>query len=195
MDERRFTWYFLILVVFLGLSMTWSFSTGIFLIIAFSYIRILHASVKRGRSDSSAQSKALRTCAPHLVVYLLFEIASLIIIVSYRFPSVSQNIKKFCSILFIIIPPVINPIIYGLVSKELRGSIIKQFITHISLKKWKVLYPWLFPELFKIRVECFKSVYNKLTSITVWPDLIWFNINKCKYNTFVFISQFNIEYK
>ncbi|XP_053188114.1 olfactory receptor 2K2-like [Scomber japonicus] len=118
-----------------GLSMTWSLSTGIFLIIAFSYIRILHASVKRGRSDSSAQSKALRTCAPHLVVYLLFEIASLIIIVSYRFPSVSQNIKKFCSILFIIIPPVINPIIYGLVSKELRGSIIKQFITQVSCKK------------------------------------------------------------
>ncbi|XP_062288549.1 olfactory receptor 52D1-like [Scomber scombrus] len=120
---------------YIGLSMTWSLSTGIFLIIAFSYIRILHASIKLGRSDSSAQSKALRTCAPHLVVYLLFEIASVIIIVSQRFPSVSHNIKKFFSILLIIIPPAINPIIYGLVSKELRGSIIKQFITHVSHKK------------------------------------------------------------
>ncbi|XP_067463234.1 olfactory receptor 2K2-like [Thunnus thynnus] len=118
-----------------GLSMTWSLSTGVFLIIAFSYIRILHASVKQGRSDSGARSKAFQTCAPHLVVYVLFEIASVIIIVSHRFPSVSQNIKKFFSILVVIIPPAINPIIYGLVSKELRGSIIKHFTSQASRKK------------------------------------------------------------
>ncbi|XP_039474116.1 olfactory receptor 2K2-like [Oreochromis aureus] len=51
--------------------------------------------------------------------------ASLTIIVSYRFPLLSQNIKKFLSILFIIVPPAINPIIYGLVSKDLRMSIIR----------------------------------------------------------------------
>ncbi|KAM7373899.1 hypothetical protein PAMP_006589 [Pampus punctatissimus] len=118
-----------------GLSMSWSVSTGIFLIIAFSYIRILHASVKQGRSDSSVRSKAFQTCTPHLVVYLLFEIASVIIIVSHRFPSVPQNIKKFFSILFIIIPPAINPIIYGLVSKELRGSIIKHFTFQVCRKR------------------------------------------------------------
>uniref|UniRef100_A0A669DV86 G-protein coupled receptors family 1 profile domain-containing protein n=2 Tax=Oreochromis niloticus TaxID=8128 RepID=A0A669DV86_ORENI len=108
-----------------GLSMTWSVSTGMFLIIAFSYIRILCASVKQGRTDSRIRSKAFQTCASHLVVYVLFEIASLTIIVSYRFPLLSQNIKKFLSILFIIVPPAINPIIYGVVSKDLRMSIIR----------------------------------------------------------------------
>uniref|UniRef100_A0A671VAH3 G-protein coupled receptors family 1 profile domain-containing protein n=1 Tax=Sparus aurata TaxID=8175 RepID=A0A671VAH3_SPAAU len=103
-----------------GLSMTWSVSTGIFLIIAFSYIRILHASVTQSRTDSLVRSKAFQTCASHLVVYVLYEISSLVIIVSYRFPSASENIRKFLSILFIIIPPTINPIIYGLVSKEIR---------------------------------------------------------------------------
>ncbi|XP_037619500.1 olfactory receptor 2K2-like [Sebastes umbrosus] len=112
---------------FLGLSMTWSVSTSIFLIIAFSYFRILHASVKQGRADNAVRSKAFQTCAPHLVVYVLYEIASVVIIVSHRFPSLSQNIKKFFSLLFIIMPPAINPIIYGLVSKELRDSIIKHF--------------------------------------------------------------------
>ncbi|XP_068587724.1 olfactory receptor 2K2-like [Cebidichthys violaceus] len=53
--------------------------------------------------------------------------ASVVLIVSARFPSLSQNIKKFFSILFIIIPPAMNPIIYGLVSKEIRASIIKHF--------------------------------------------------------------------
>ncbi|GLD73390.1 olfactory receptor 2K2-like protein [Lates japonicus] len=85
-----------------GLSMTWSVSTGIFVIIAFSYFRILRASVKQG-GDSGVRT--------------------------------SKNVKKFFSILFIIMPPAINPVIYGLVSKELRSSIIKHFINQISLKK------------------------------------------------------------
>ncbi|KAL6094705.1 uncharacterized protein ACO6RY_16061 [Pungitius sinensis] len=50
-----------------------------------------------------------------------------IYVVSQRFPSLSQNIKKFVSILFIIIPPVLNPIIYGLVSKDIRANIIQHF--------------------------------------------------------------------
>uniref|UniRef100_A0A3Q0SPA8 G-protein coupled receptors family 1 profile domain-containing protein n=1 Tax=Amphilophus citrinellus TaxID=61819 RepID=A0A3Q0SPA8_AMPCI len=105
---------------------TASILTGIFFIIAFSYIRILHASLRRGRTDSGIRSKAFQTCASHLVVYVLYEIASLTIIVSYRFPLLSQNIKKFLSILYIIIPPAINPIIYGLASKDLR---VKVFIS------------------------------------------------------------------
>uniref|UniRef100_A0A3P8S2L6 Olfactory receptor n=1 Tax=Amphiprion percula TaxID=161767 RepID=A0A3P8S2L6_AMPPE len=99
--------------------------TGIFLIIAFSYIRILQASLKQGQTDSNVRSKVFQTCGSHLVIYLLYEIASVIIILSYRFPSVSPNLKKFFSIMFFIVPPIINPIIYGLVSKELRSSIVK----------------------------------------------------------------------
>ena len=115
--------------------MSWSVSTGIFLIIAFSYIRILHASVTQSRTDSLVRSKAFQTCASHLVVYVLYEISSFVIIVSYRFPSASENIRKFLSILFIIIPPTINPIIYGLVSKEIRMSIIKHF-NKLVRHKW-----------------------------------------------------------
>ncbi|KAM4546660.1 olfactory receptor 2K2-like [Fundulus diaphanus] len=110
-----------------GLSMSWSVSTGVFVIIAFSYIRILSASFKKRQTDSSVHRKAFQTCAPHLVVYVLYQIASVIIIVSLRFPSVSQNIRNFFSILFIIIPPALNPIIYGLVSKDLRAGILKIF--------------------------------------------------------------------
>ncbi|XP_037324168.1 olfactory receptor 2K2-like [Pungitius pungitius] len=110
-----------------GLSMSWSLTTSIFLIISFSYIRILHACVKRGGADTGIRSKTFQTCAPHLVIYILYEIASVVIIISYRFPSLSQNIKKFLSILFIIVPPLINPLIYGLVSKEIRAGIKKHF--------------------------------------------------------------------
>lgn len=150
----RFTWYLIFFYVFLGLSMTWCVSTSIFLIIAFSYFRILHASVKQGRGDSVIRSKAFQTCASHLVVYVLYEIAAMIIIVTFRFPSVSQNIKKFSSILFIIIPPAINPIIYGLVSKELRASIVKHFSIKVCHKKWF--------NVFKLSYSCSTSHYQKL---------------------------------
>ncbi|TWW74567.1 Olfactory receptor 10G6 [Takifugu flavidus] len=110
-----------------GLSMTWTLSTSVFLIIALSYFRILNAGVKHDRTGIN--SKALRTCATHLVVYVVYEVATLVIIVSLRFPSLSPNVKKFCSILFIVVPPAVNPVIYGLVSKELRASIIKQLST------------------------------------------------------------------
>ena len=139
--------------------MTWSVSTGIFVIIAFSYFKILQASVKQGRGDRSVRSKAFQTCSSHLVMYVLYEIASVIVILSYRFPSMSQNIKKFFSILFIIIPPAINPIIYGLVSKELRASIIKHFTSRLSDKKWEGFYffklpcSWSYPQLFNLFVK------------------------------------------
>ncbi|KAM4726930.1 olfactory receptor 2K2-like [Anableps anableps] len=117
-----------------GLTITWTVSTVTFIFIAFSYIRILSVSLKQGRTNSSLRSKAFQTCAPHIVVYVLFQIAALILILSYRFPSLSQNIKKFLSILVYIIPPIINPIIYGLVSKDLRVSFMKHFSNRVRNK-------------------------------------------------------------
>ncbi|XP_021168823.2 olfactory receptor 2K2-like [Fundulus heteroclitus] len=117
-----------------GLVITWTVSTSMFIFIALSYIRILQAAFKQGRTDSSVRSKALQTCATHFIVYVVYEVTTLIIVVSYRFPSTSQNMKKFLGMLFIIAPPAINPIIYGLVSKELRTSIFQQFSTRTCRK-------------------------------------------------------------
>ncbi|XP_061595241.1 olfactory receptor 2K2-like [Cololabis saira] len=117
-----------------GLAMTWTLSTGVFVIIALSYIRILRASFKQSRTDRGTSNKALQTCVPHLIIYVLYQIASVIIIVSYRIPSITHNIRSFFSILFIVIPPTINPIIYGLVSKDLRTSIVKRFSIRVGHK-------------------------------------------------------------
>uniref|UniRef100_A0A3P9N2P6 G-protein coupled receptors family 1 profile domain-containing protein n=1 Tax=Poecilia reticulata TaxID=8081 RepID=A0A3P9N2P6_POERE len=114
--------------------------TGMFVVIAYSYIRILRASFKQGRTVSSIRTKAFQTCASHFVVYVFYELATMIIIVNYRFPSTSQNINKFLGILFVIISPAINPIIYGLVSKDLRSSIIKRFSTRTHLPQYPTLF-------------------------------------------------------
>ncbi|XP_038156609.1 olfactory receptor 2K2-like isoform X4 [Cyprinodon tularosa] len=117
-----------------GLAISWSLSTMTFVIVSFSYIRILSASLKQGRRDGCLRSKAFQTCLPHIVVYIIFQISSLIIILSHRFPSLSGNMRKFFSILIYIIPPIINPIIYGLVSKDLRVSFIKHFSNRVKNK-------------------------------------------------------------
>ncbi|RVE63422.1 hypothetical protein OJAV_G00135950 [Oryzias javanicus] len=116
-----------------GLSMTWSLSTAVFVVIAFSYIKILAATVKQGRTDSSVRSKAFHTCSSHLVVYILYQIALMIVIVSLRFPA-AKNMWKFCSIMVTIFPPAVNPIIYGLVSKELRTSILQNLFGWVKKK-------------------------------------------------------------
>lgn len=107
-------------------------STSVFLIVAFSYFQILNTGVRHSRTGIN--SKALRTCVTHLVVYVVYEVATMVIIITGRFPSLSPNIKKFCSILFIVVPPAVNPVVYGLISTELRTSIIKQFGPKVAHK-------------------------------------------------------------
>uniref|UniRef100_A0A8C6KZ19 G-protein coupled receptors family 1 profile domain-containing protein n=1 Tax=Nothobranchius furzeri TaxID=105023 RepID=A0A8C6KZ19_NOTFU len=91
---------------FYGLSITWSMSSGVFLVIAFSYFRILRASLRQGRTDSSIRSKALQTCASHLVVYVIYEMVCIIVFVLYSAPT-----------------PFLNPMIYSLRNKELRVAV------------------------------------------------------------------------
>lgn len=118
---------------FLGAPLSWALSTSIFLFIAFSYFRILRASVKQGNAGINIY-KAFKTCASHFVVYLVYEISLLAIVASHSFTSLHTNIKKFLNLLFMVLPPIINPIVYGLSSKELRVSIIKHFSIQVCHK-------------------------------------------------------------
>ncbi|XP_061105662.1 olfactory receptor 52K2-like [Conger conger] len=103
----------------------WIISTGGFLVIAFSYAKILKACVVK--QEKNSRSKALQTCTSHLTIYILFEIAVFIITLTYRMQEISQNARKFCAILLIIVPPTFNPIIYGIAMKDIRTNIVKFF--------------------------------------------------------------------
>ncbi|XP_055082652.1 olfactory receptor 2A25-like [Periophthalmus magnuspinnatus] len=110
-----------------GLVMTYAVGTSVLLVTTFSYIRILMAVLGRGGPDPvQTRSKALQTCSSHLVVFVLYNVSCVIIVISYRFPALAPNIKKLFSILFIIVPPTVNPLIYGLVSHELRSAICRR---------------------------------------------------------------------
>ncbi|XP_071395418.1 olfactory receptor 8G17-like [Centroberyx affinis] len=69
--------------------------------------------------NKSLNSKALKTCSTHLFVYLIMFLCGFLIIILHRFPLYSDY-RKLSSILFHIIPGSLNPIIYGVQSKEIR---------------------------------------------------------------------------
>ncbi|XP_022600425.1 olfactory receptor 146-like [Seriola dumerili] len=75
--------------------------------------------------NKSLNSKALKTCSTHLFVYLIMFLCGMLIIILHRFPQYSDY-RKLSAILFHIIPGSLNPIIYGVQSKE-----IKKFLSNL----------------------------------------------------------------
>uniref|UniRef100_A0A3P8X567 Olfactory receptor, family 70, subfamily B, member 1 n=1 Tax=Cynoglossus semilaevis TaxID=244447 RepID=A0A3P8X567_CYNSE len=76
--------------------------------------------------NKSLNSKALKTCSTHLVLYLMMLISGFIVIILHRFPQFSFY-RKLSAILFHIIPGSLNPVIYGVQSAEIRKFVSKLF--------------------------------------------------------------------
>ncbi|XP_059207914.1 olfactory receptor 2A25-like [Centropristis striata] len=77
-------------------------------------------------NNKSLNSKALKTCSTHLVVYLVLLFTGFINIILHRFPQYSEH-RKLVLIMFFIVPACLNPIIYGIQSAEISRSLSKLF--------------------------------------------------------------------
>ncbi|XP_056896679.1 olfactory receptor 4E1-like [Takifugu flavidus] len=90
------------------------------LLIASSYVQLVKATLK----STEGRKKFMQTCLPHLCC--LFNVtASLLFDLMYsRYGSVSlpQHLRNFMAIQFLIITPVLNPIIYGLKLTNIRNT-------------------------------------------------------------------------
>ncbi|XP_061072276.1 putative gustatory receptor clone PTE01 [Conger conger] len=99
---------------------------GLFSVV-FSYTWILFTCFKN--KDSDSKRKALHTCATHLLVFLIYAFSGIIVVVANRFPNSPQNLLNFLRMSFVIFPPSLNPIIYGVKTKEIRSK-LKQVFVH-----------------------------------------------------------------
>ncbi|XP_041865116.1 olfactory receptor-like protein COR4 [Melanotaenia boesemani] len=75
-------------------------------------------------NSKTVNSKALKTCSTHLFVYMIMLFSGMLIIVLHRFPQYAFE-RKMSAILFHIIPGSLNPIIYGVQSKEIKNFLSK----------------------------------------------------------------------
>ncbi|XP_074131991.1 olfactory receptor 10AG1-like [Sminthopsis crassicaudata] len=95
-----------------------------FILILFSYIRILNAILKL--PSTTGRSKAFSTCSSHLIVVCLFYgsgfIAYLLSMSSY-----SDRMEKI-SLIYIIVTPMFNPLIYSLRNKDFTKAMKKHFV-------------------------------------------------------------------
>uniref|UniRef100_A0A4W4DUP2 Olfactory receptor n=2 Tax=Electrophorus electricus TaxID=8005 RepID=A0A4W4DUP2_ELEEL len=103
------------------------------MIVLFTYIQILFTCISRRQSD--AKSKAIQTCGTHLMVFLCFEFNILFTLIAHRFENSSPNLRKAFGASVMIFPPILNPLIYGLKTKEIRQNIFYFFHKTFWTKK------------------------------------------------------------
>ncbi|XP_053120272.1 olfactory receptor 5V1-like [Hemicordylus capensis] len=101
------------------------FGVGAFLVTLVSYVHII-STILRIRS-AEGKRKAFSTCASHLMVVCLFYGTT---IFTYIRPSSSHHPDqdRLVSMLYGVITPMLNPLIYSLRNKEVKGA-LKRVIT------------------------------------------------------------------
>ncbi|XP_074836362.1 olfactory receptor 51G2-like [Carettochelys insculpta] len=97
------------------------------LLIFLSYVMILKTVLTvTSRTESL---RALNTCVSHLCAVLLFYTPIIGLSVIHRFgEGISPLLQIFLGYIYLLVPPLMNPIVYSMKSKHLRVRIIRVFV-------------------------------------------------------------------
>ncbi|XP_024076616.2 olfactory receptor 52N2-like, partial [Terrapene carolina triunguis] len=94
------------------------------MLIALSYGLVIRAVLRI--SSKKAHQKALNTCTAHICVMLTSYASYLFSNLTHRFgQGIASNLHIILANLYFLIPPMLNPIIYGIKTKELRDKVGK----------------------------------------------------------------------
>ncbi|XP_004471789.2 olfactory receptor 52A1-like [Dasypus novemcinctus] len=91
-----------------------------------SYILIFQAVFHLQQKE--AQLKAFNTCSAHIFVFLEFYVLAFFSFFSHRFGHVAPSTHILLSTIYLLVPPALNPIVYGV-----KNKVISKRVAHIFL--------------------------------------------------------------
>ncbi|XP_053363551.1 olfactory receptor 6N1-like [Clarias gariepinus] len=109
---------FIIIIVYFGHAV----------LIVCSYIQL----IKKCKKSKEGKSKFMQTCLPHLLSFFNIIIALLFDALYSRYGSTTfpQGLRIFFALDFLFMPPILNPIVYGLKLTKIRKQIIRIVFSH-----------------------------------------------------------------
>ncbi|XP_034148895.1 olfactory receptor 4S1-like [Esox lucius] len=107
-----------------------SYNFSQMILILISYVNIIKASLR----SQAGRRKFMQTCIPHLITLSNFVISLLFDVMYARYGSNTSllALRNIMSVEFLVVPPLINPIIYGLNLSQIRNSARKMFNCKVS---------------------------------------------------------------
>ena len=93
--------------------------------ISVSYTMILRAVVSLSSAD--ARQKAFSTCTAHISAIIVTYVPAFFTFFTHRFGghAIPSSLHIIVANLYLLLPPTLNPIVYGVKTKQIRDNVIK----------------------------------------------------------------------
>ncbi|NXS94476.1 O52B2 protein, partial [Jacana jacana] len=110
-----------------GLAVPFAAIVADLLLIGVSYVLILLALSRL--PSGAARHKAFSTCGSHLCVIALFYVPAFFTVLTHRFGrEVPHHVHILLANLYVLFPPLLNPVVYGVRTRQIKEKVVKVFV-------------------------------------------------------------------